>query len=413
LQVTLVEKADQVMPPFDIEMAAVIKSALEQGGVDVRLNTGVEGFELANQQGNGLRVLTSSGVIDTDLVILALGVRPETGLAKAAGLQLGPRGGIKVDAHMRTSDPNIYAVGDAVEGVDFVTGLEVLVPLAGPAQRQGRVAADNICGRPSTFRGIQGTAVVGIFDTTAACTGETEKALLRQGRSPDSFHSVYLHPGHHAGYYPGATPIHMKIVFDAKNGRLLGAQAVGKQGIDKRIDVCAMCIQKHGTVYDLAEAELCYAPQYGSAKDPINVAGLIASNVLHNDAPLACWGSGSGSAACAATAAAAKSGTAIRQVVLDVREPDECKNEPIIVDLQNQGRPSESIRIPLHTLRERLHELPRDVELDVVCRVGQRSYYAVRLLRQHGFNAKLLSGGYLTWNMKSKAALSASPPSKM
>jgi NADPH-dependent 2,4-dienoyl-CoA reductase/sulfur reductase-like enzyme len=240
-----------------------------------------------------------------DLVILAIGVRPETELARAAGLEIGARGGIAVDAQMRTSDPRIWAVGDAVEVPDVLTGQDTVLPLAGPANRQGRVAAESIAGRATQFRGIQATAVVGVLGLTVASTGASEKGLRRAGVT--SFEKVYLHPGHHAGYYPGARPIHLKLLFSVPDGRILGAQAIGLEGVEKRIDVIATAIQFRGTVHDLAEAELCYAPQFGAAKDPVNLAGMLAENVLNGDMPVADW----------------QELDRTDALLLDVREPDE------------------------------------------------------------------------------------------
>ena len=220
-------------------------------------------------------------------MVLGLGVRPEIKLAKQAGLAIGEKNGIRVDESMRTSDPHIWAVGDAVESRDFVTGEWCVVPLAGPANRQGRIAADSICGRSARFRGVQATAVCGMFGLTVAMTGASEKTLKRSGIA--GYDKVYLHPNDHAAYYPGAKPIHMKLLFSRDDGRILGAQAVGEEGVEKRIDVIAMAIQKGATIYDLEEAELCYAPQFGTAKDPVNFAGMIAANVLHGDVSLACW----------------------------------------------------------------------------------------------------------------------------
>ncbi len=283
LQVTILEKLPQVMPPLDAEMADPVRAHLLAQGVSLHLGDGLSGFEPTAS--GGLIVRTESGRgIDADLVILAIGVRPETALAQAAGLALGPRGGIAVDAEMRTDDPHIWAVGDAIEVTDVLTGQEVIVPLAGPANRQGRVAAESICGRARAFRGVQATAVVGVFGLTVATTGASEKGLRRAGVT--DVEKVYLHPGHHAGYYPGATPIHLKLLFAPSDGRVLGAQAIGLEGVDKRIDVIAMAIQMGATVRDLAEAELCYAPQFGGAKDPVNLAGMVAVNHLDGLMPL-------------------------------------------------------------------------------------------------------------------------------
>ncbi len=366
LAITILEKAAQLMPPLDPEMAEPIRRHIEGKGVTVRLGDGLGGFEPGD--GGELVATTESGArLSCDVAILALGVRPETALAREAGLTLGRTGGIAVDGGMRTSDPHIWAVGDAVETQDVVTGAAQVVPLAGPANRQGRVAAESIVGRASRFRGVQATAVVGAFGITIASTGASEKALARAGVT--DYEKVYLHPGHHVGYYPGARPIHLKLLFRPSDGRVLGAQAVGEEGVEKRIDVIAMAIQLGGTVEDLSEAELCYAPQFGAAKDPVNMAGFIAENSRNGDMPLGHWDDvGKG-------------------FVLDVREPDEVARGPV----------PGAVNVPLHQLRDRLGELPQDRPLLVTCAVGQRAYYAVRLLRQNGLDARLLSGGYQTF----------------
>ncbi len=375
LAVTVVEKLTQVMPPFDPEMAAPLADHLRDSGVELVLGDGLAAIE---SRGSALAVTTESGrSIPTDLVILAIGVRPETTLAKEAGLALGSRGGIVVDAAMRTADPAIWAVGDAVEVHDVVTGQEVVLPLAGPANRQGRIAAESIAGRETNFRGVQATAVVGVMGMTAASTGASEKGLRRAGVT--GFEKVYLHPGHHAGYYPGARPIHLKLLFSVSDGRVLGAQAVGFEGVEKRIDVIAAALQFGGTVHDLAEMELCYAPQYGAAKDPVNLAGMIAANVLAGDMPLADWESlGKDDA-----------------LLLDVREPSEFA----------AGAIPGAVNVPLSELRSRFGELPRDRAIDVCCGVGQRGYFAVRFLRQHGFDARNLSGGFATYRMRRGAGV--------
>jgi NADPH-dependent 2,4-dienoyl-CoA reductase/sulfur reductase-like enzyme/rhodanese-related sulfurtransferase len=366
LSVTIVEKAAQLLPPLDPELAPHLTERLVKSGVTVRLGQGVTGF--ANgPDGRLVATIDKGAPVTADLVILAIGVRPETGLARAAGLALGTTGGILVDESMRTSDPAIWAVGDAVETIDVVTGLRQLVPLAGPANRQGRVAADSIAGRGTHFRGVQGTAVCGAFGLTVALTGASEKTLKRAGLT--DYDKVYLHPNQHVGYYPGAKPIHLKVLYRRSDGRLLGAQALGEEGVEKRIDVLSMAIQLGGTVHDLSEAELSYAPQYGSAKDPVNFAGFIAENSRNGDMPMARWEDvGEG-------------------LLLDVREPGEVAQGPI----------PGAVNIPLHQLRTRLAELPKDVTLRVTCAVGQRAYYAVRLLRQNGLDARQLPGGYQTF----------------
>jgi NADPH-dependent 2,4-dienoyl-CoA reductase/sulfur reductase-like enzyme/rhodanese-related sulfurtransferase len=363
--VTLVEMADQVLLPLDKENAQVVESYLKMHGLHLVLSDGVAKFIQGEK--NSITVETKSGKqIQADVVILALGVRPDTALAKMAGLHIGDRGGIRVDEHMRTSDPDIFAVGDAVEVKDFVTGEWSLVALAGPANRQGRIAADNIVGRNSSFRGTQGTAIIGLFGCAAAWTGVSEKTLKRIGDT--DYEKIYIYPNSHAGYYPGAKPIAMKVIFRKSNGRLLGAQAMGMDGIDKRIDVFAAMLQQGATIYDLEEAELCYAPPFGSAKDPVNFAGMVAADILRGDLPIIHWHD-------------AKDG-----FILDVRDP---------VELMVEHVPG-AVNIPLAQLRSRLAELPRDLEINVLCRSGQRAYYATRILLQNGFKVKDISGGMLS-----------------
>ncbi len=366
MQVTVVEKLSQAMPLLDAEMAAPIHDTLLKHGVKLYLNDGVTRFAKKNDHHIAL-TLQSGAHLEADLVILCIGVKPDLALAQEAGLTIGPGGGIAVDDHMRTSDPHIWAVGDAVEVRDVVTGRNSVVPLAGPANRQGRIAADVIMGRDVSFRGVQGTSVVGILDHVVAFTGASEKTLKRLGMW-EQMEKVYLHPGHHAGYYPGAAPISLKLIFDKKDGRIMGAQAIGREGVEKRIDVISMAMQKNGTVFDLEEAELCYAPQFGSAKDPVNMAGMIAANVMRGDAVLAQWEDLEGSDA----------------LILDVRDPSE----------YNQDHVENALHIPLDQLRQRMHELPRDREIWTYCFVGQRSYYASRALTQHGFKTRNISGGF-------------------
>ena len=287
-EVTLVEMLDQVLAPLDREFARLVEEYVKQHGLHLALNDGVAGFRQLD--GGALEVQTKSGkTYPADLVILSLGVRPDTTLARAAGLEIGERGGIRVDDQMRTSDPDIFAVGDAIEVRDFVTGQWSLVALAGPANRQGRIAADVIAGRDSRFRGTQGTSIIGLFGGAAAWTGASEKTLKRLG--DQDFEKIYLFPNSHAGYYPGAKMIGLKVLFRKSDGRLLGAQALGEDAaaVDKRISALAVAIQMRATVYDLEEAELCYAPQFGSAKDAVNFAGMVAADVLRGDMPLAHW----------------------------------------------------------------------------------------------------------------------------
>jgi NADPH-dependent 2,4-dienoyl-CoA reductase/sulfur reductase-like enzyme/rhodanese-related sulfurtransferase len=372
-EVTLVEMLDQLLAPLDREFARLVEEHAKRHGMRLALGDGVAGFE--QRDGGALDVRTKSGkVYPADIVILALGVRPDTALAKSAGLAIGERGGIRVDERMRTSDPDIFAVGDAVEVRDFVTGQWSLVALAGPANRQGRIAADAIAGRDSHFRGTQGTSIIGLFGGAAAWTGASEKTLKRLG--DDDFEKAYLFPNSHAGYYPGAKLIALKFIFRKSDGRVLGAQALGEDApaVDKRISALAVAIQMGATIYDLEEAELCYAPQFGSAKDAINYAGMVAANVLDGEMPLAHWEDAKGA------------------LLLDVRQP---------LELVVESVPG-AINIPLGQLRARLDELPRDREILIICRSGGRAYFATRILLQNGFRARTLSGGML-----SRAVLSA------
>jgi len=363
--VTLVEMGDQILAPIDAEMARIAEGYLERHGLRLALNDGVAGFEQGDS--GALKVLTQSGKVHpADIVILAIGVRPDTALAKTAGLEIGQCGGIRVDEHMRTNNPDIFAVGDAIEVKDFVTGEWSLVALAGPANRQGRIAADVIAGRNSRFRGTQGTAIIGFFGGVAAWTGVSEKTLKRIGDT--DYEKIYLYPNSHAGYYPGARPIAMKVLFRKSDGRLLGAQALGEDMVDKRISALAMAVQLGATIYDLEESELCYAPPFGSAKDPVNFAGMIAADVLRGDMPLSHWD---------ATATG---------FLLDVREPAE-------LAVEDEPR---AVNIPIGQLRARLAELPRDREILIVCRSGQRAYYATRILLQKGFKARTVAGGMLS-----------------
>jgi rhodanese-related sulfurtransferase len=361
------------MPALDYEMATMIHNHLLSNGVSLHLGDAVAEFEQNGKR--NLTVRTKSGkTFIADLAILAIGVRPEVEIAKKAGLEIGERGGIRVDDRMQASDDHIWAVGDAVEVRDFVSGEWTLIPLAGPANRQGRIAAGNILGRDFTFRGVQATSVCGVFGMTIASTGLTENALIRMkknGRDID-YEKIYLYPGHHVNYYPGQSVISMKLIFSKEDGRVLGAQAVGQQGVDKRIDVISVAIQNNATVYDIEEAELCYAPQYGAAKDPINIAGMIAANVLRGDAPLAHWEDIHNTNA----------------IILDVRNPSE----------YTIGHIDGAINIPLNDLRSRMHELPPGQEIWTYCAVGQRSYYATRVLKLNEFNVRNLSGGITTFN---------------
>jgi NADPH-dependent 2,4-dienoyl-CoA reductase/sulfur reductase-like enzyme/rhodanese-related sulfurtransferase len=373
LEVTLVERLNQVMPPLDPEMALLVERYMVRHGVRLELNDSVAGFQQSAPRGTGLstdgalEVLTASGkVLPADIVILAIGVRPETALAKMAGIEIGQRGGIRVDEQMRTTNPDIFAVGDVVEVKDFVTGQWTLVALAGPANRQGRIAAEVIAGRDSRFRGTQGTSICQIFEAAIASTGASEKLLTQLGET--DFEKIYLYPNSHAGYYPGAKYLVMKVIFRKSDGRLLGAQLLGEDGVAKRIDSLAMAIQMGCTIYDLEESELSYAPPFGSAKDPVNFAGMVAADVLRGDMPLSHWNA------------------VDNAFLLDVRNPPELAVESV----------PGAVNIPLPQLRARLGELPRDREILVICRSGQRAYYATRVLLQNGFKARIVSGGMLS-----------------
>ena len=366
IDVTVVERDAQVMPPLDPEMTIPLGQELESRGVRLVLGDSVSGFE---ERDGALVIRTAKErELAAELVIVAIGVQPESELASECGLETGPRGHVLVNGNLCTSDRDIYAIGDAIEVRHVVTGKKTALPLAGPANRQGRIVADMIAGRGRHFRGVQGTAVCGIFGLTAALTGANEKTL----RATDlDYGAVYAHPNDHVSYYPGASAIFLKLLYDKSNGRILGAQAVGKSGVERRIDVIAMAIQMHATVFDLEEAELCYAPQYGAAKDPVNMIGMIGANVMRGDLTITPWQDVQQNGA----------------VVLDVRDDDEVACKPI----------SGEIHIPLNQLRQRLHELPKDKPIQICCAVGARAYTASRLLIQHGFDASLLSGGAETW----------------
>lgn len=368
VSVSLVELEPQVMGTVDPEMAAPLHQELTLNGVDLELSNSVTEIQPSDTK---LTVHLSNGqAIETDLVIMAVGVRAESKLAKEAGLDIGSRGGIKVNDHMQTGDPDIYAVGDAVEVTDFVGGFQTLIPLAGPANRQGRIAADNICGKKSTYHKTQGTAICKVFNLAVATTGMNEKNLKR---SKINYEKIYVHPASHAGYYPGAVQISLKLLFDPENGKIFGAQAVGADGVDKRIDVIAVAMRAGLTVQQLQDLELCYAPPYGSAKDPVNYAGFVASNVMAGDAAI-----------CHVEEA---HNPTPNQMLLDVRTHDEVQ----------AGTIAGAVNIPLDDLRSRLNELPKETELLAFCQVGLRGYLACRILTQHGFKCRNLTGGYKTY----------------
>lgn len=379
VSVSLVEALPQAMAPLDPEVAAWLHLELKQHGVELCTGSAVAAFETpsdAEPARASIVVLKDGRRLPADVVILGMGVKPESGLARAAGLEIGERGGIRVNERMQTSDPAIYAVGDVVEVRDIITGAWSLIPLAGPANRQGRIAADNIMGRIASYQGTQGTAVLRLFGLAAGCTGANEKALRAAGIACEVLH---LHPASHAGYYPGAEPIALKVLFAPDTGKLLGAQAVGRDGVDKRLDVFATALKAGMTVHDLAELELAYAPPFGSAKDPVNLAGMAAQNVLAGDVALAQWHE-------IATLDPAKT------LVLDVRRADE----------RAKGHIPGSMHIPLDELRGRLSELPKDKEIIASCQSGQRSYFACRLLAQHGFKVRNLAGSWRTFSTASR-----------
>jgi rhodanese-related sulfurtransferase len=351
-------------------MANPLHQHLISHGVDLRLNTSVTAF---TQTGDSLVVhLSTDETIECGIVIMAIGVKPDVKLARDAGLKIGEKGGIAVDERMLTSDPHIYAVGDAVEVTDFIGGFSVVIPLAGPANRQGRIAADNAMGRNSVYKKTQGTAICKVFDLAIGMTGASEKSLKRGGIP---YEKIYVHPASHASYYPGATQISLKLLFDPENGRILGAQALGSEGVDKRIDVLAVAIRAGMSVYDLEDLELSYAPPYGSAKDAVNYAGFVASNYLRGDVDI-CH---------SAEIASPKE----NQFILDVRQPFERAASFI----------NGSVNIPLNELRDRLDEIPKNKEILVHCQVGLRGYLACRVLSQNGFKCKNLTGGIKTYGM--------------
>ncbi|MGB1975781.1 MAG: FAD-dependent oxidoreductase [Vibrio toranzoniae] len=388
IKTTLIEMADQVMTPVDREMAGFAHAEIREKGIDLKLGVALQAIEYVPNEhiasiGSGedtehqhiegeLNLTLSNGEsLTTDILIMAIGVRPETKLAKEAGLQIGELGGIYTNEMMQTSDPNIYAVGDAVEEKDFVTGEQTLVPLAGPANRQGRMAADNMLGRNETYQGTQGTAICKIFDLAVASTGKNEKQLKREGVD---YEKVYVHTASHASYYPGAEIVSFKMLFDPKTGKIFGAQAVGKDGVDKRIDVMAVAQRAGMTVEQLQHLELTYAPPYGSAKDVINQAAFVANNIIKGDATPIHFDE--------------MDSLTDEQVLLDVRNPGE---------LENVGFIKDAINIPVDQLRHRMDELPKDKEIVIYCQVGLRGNVAYRQLVNNGFKARNLIGGFRTF----------------
>ena len=375
MEVSLVEAQDQVLPPVDAEIALRVENELKDKHVSVYLNSKVVAFEAPNAEENAkasVLVFENGTRLEADLVILSMGVRPEVSLIQEAGLEVGAFGGIRVNNHMRTADPSIWAVGDAVETRCPVTGDWALIPLAGPANRQGRTAADNIMGRATRYRGTWGTSVVRVFDLTIACTGLNEKQLQQAGVG---YEAVQVHPYSHVTYYPNADMLLVKLLFSPEDGTIYGAQIIGKDSVERRLDVLATAIQGGLSVDDVAHLELSYAPAFGSPKDPVNYAAMVARNVVNGDISI--------------TQAKDVDLSDAEAFILDVSSPSEYENQSI----------PNAINIPLDELRNRLDELPRDKEITIYCFSGQRSYFAYRMLSLNGFNAKNLSGGIRSWSI--------------
>jgi len=374
LDVSIIELSDQVITSLDIDMACDVHHYLQQQGVSLYLNNGLQKI---TEQNGCLNIKLQNGSLEADMLILAIGVKPESKIAKDAGLNVNKRSGIIVDKHMCTSDPDIYAVGDVIEVTDFAARQPAMIPLAGPANKQARIAADNICGILSEYKGTQGSAVIKIFDMTAASTGMNEKTAKRLNRNYDK---VFLWLPGHAGYYPGAKVMSMKVIFEKDSGKILGTQIVGFDGVDKRCDVLAVAIRAGMTAYDLTRLELCYAPPYSSAKDPVNMAGYVIENVLTGKVKNFHWHE---------VDELPRDGSVI---LLDVRNPQETMRRCI----------DGFLNIPLDFLRDRMGELDSSKPVYVHCHSGMRSYIATRILVQSGFDAYNLSGGYRLYNSMKK-----------
>ncbi|MEN6463394.1 MAG: FAD-dependent oxidoreductase [Syntrophomonas sp.] len=366
IEVNLVEAGPQVLAALDPEMAAMIHNYLKDEDINLIRNDKPVAFE--GEQNVEQVILASGTKISVDLVIIGIGVRPEAWLAKEAGLNMGSTGGILVDEYLQTSDPSIYAAGDAIQIKDFQTGADTLVPLAGPANRQGWIVANNITGRRIKYSGSQGTGIVKVMGMTAAFTGKNEKQLLKLGWD---YRACHVHPASHATYYPGAKQMTIKLLFTPEEGKMLGAQIVGYEGVDKRIDILAAAIRTGLTVFDLQEMELAYAPPYSSAKDPVNMVAYAAANIVNKDVEVVYWSEVADRVAKGA-------------FLIDVRTPMETK----------QGMVDGAHNIPVDDIRDRIDEIPQDREILLYCLVGLRSYIANRILRQRGFNTKNISGGY-------------------
>lgn len=371
IKTTIIEAVDQVLAPLDYEMAAILHQHMRGSGVGLVLKDKI--ISLVREDDSATKVMLESGrEIPTEMVIMAVGVKPEVDLAKGAGLAIGERGGIVVNDRLQTSDPHIFAIGDAVEVEDLVTGVRTLIPLAGPANKQGRIVADLIAGRKADYSGAQGTAIVKVFGLAAASTGANEKTLKKMGIP---YEVSFTHPGAYASYYPGSTAMHIKLIFDPKNGRILGAQVVGHEGVDKRIDILAAALRRRETVFDLQELEPAYAPPFSSAKDPINMAGYVAGNIITGDMAVIHW--------------------------FEIDRLD--RNSTLFVDVRTDaeyqaGHLPGAINIPVGEIRKRFSVLPFDKEIILYCRVGFRGYLAYRILVQNGFKkVRNLSGGWLTY----------------
>ncbi|MCF8010684.1 MAG: FAD-dependent oxidoreductase [Clostridiales bacterium] len=369
MDVVVIEKAKQVLGPLDADMARIVEQHIMQNDIKLILNEVVERIE---GEDNLDIILSSGNKINVRLIILAMGVNPETRIARDAGLEIGDSGGIRIDQYLKTSDPYIYAVGDAVEEKDIIGNNYTLTPLAGPANKQGRTAANNICGRNAEYKGSQKSSIVKVFDLQAAATGNNEKNLVQKDIK---YLKSYTHSGSHAGYYPGSLMMAVKMLFTPEKGKILGAQIVGQKGIDKRIDVLALAIRHGMTVFDLEEFEQAYAPPYNSAKDPVNMAGFTASNIIKGDVKTVYWED------------IHEKFNENEYVLLDVRTEDEYEESHI------EG----SVNIPVDNIRERIKEIPADKKLLIYCKIGLRAYIAYRILSQRGYEAYNLSGGYDTY----------------
>lgn len=385
IKVTIIEKLDQVLAHIDYEMAEMVHSKIEENNVELITDDGVGEFA---SNGNLTKIKLLSGKINlADMVILSIGVKPNSGLAKDAGLAVNERGAIVVDEYLRTSDKNIYAIGDVIEVTEFVSKNKTMIPLAGLANKQGRICADNICGREQKYTGAQGTSVIKVFDLTVAATGLNEKTLTRAGKQYRKDYMVaVINDASHSRYYPGSMPMMIKLIFDLK-GKILGAQIVGQSGVDKRIDIIATCIRFGGAVSDLTQLELGYAPPYSSAKDPVNMVGYVAENILRNLVDFVLISE---------LDDVMKQGEA---VILDVKEAIE----------RRAGFIEGSVHIPLSVLRSKLNMLDREKTIIVYCVVGLRAYIAVRILLQKGFKARVLSGGHSAYSMFNYRRLKGRP----